>query len=153
MADKKKDKLGLTKLHFYFLLLGGVLMFGSSYIDYGYVGSFIGIMAGTIFFTALLVERYTIKIEEDREEDPKQHGLKGALIGGLIGGGFSGVITLHYFFFTYNIPLIDKPIDTWSIILFIPIGIITGVLVGYFLNYTTMKRDLKSIIPTESDNG
>jgi len=149
MADKNKDKLGVTKLHFYVLILGGVLMFASSNIEFGSVDSFIGIMAGTIFFTALLVERYTRKIEKHRENDPKQHGLKGALIGGLIGGGFSAVISLHYYFFTYNIPLIDKPMDTWSIIFLIPIGTITGVLVGYFLNYITMKRDLEPILPTE----
>ncbi|MFW6141930.1 MAG: hypothetical protein ACOC53_05155 [Candidatus Saliniplasma sp.] len=146
MLGKKKDKLALTKLHFYFLILGGALMFASSNIEYGYVDSFMGIMAGTIFFTALLVERYTGKIEKNRVNNPKQHGLKGALIGCLIGGGFSGVINV-----TYN--LFDGPSSTEFIILSILIAITTGVLVGFFLNYITMKRDIKPILPTESDNG
>lgn len=145
MVDEKKGRPGLTYLHLYFLIIAGLLMFVSSNIEYRYVDSLLSLVAGVTFLTTLLIEQFTKKIDKEGETTPKALGLIGSFIGALIGGIFSVITNIHFFIFTYNIPLIQEPRSTRIFILSILVGIITGAIVGFFLNYITMKHEFKPL--------
>ncbi len=142
MPKKKKNKVGFTKLHFYFLVFGGLLLAVSSTFEYGEVDFLLGIMSASIFLTALSTERFTKKFEKKREKNPKNRGFIGAILGVLIGAIFSGLINAHFMIFSNGI--VDEK-STGTIILSLLLGIITGAVTGYALNYITAKRGLEPL--------
>ncbi len=144
-----ENKLGLTKLHLYLLFLGGALLALSSMFEQGDINFLLGLMGGTIFFIALLTERYTKKFQKQKEKAPKEQGFLGAILGGLIGGVFSGVINLYYMLFSNG--LIDEK-GTVMMIISIVGTIIIGAVIGFLLNYIKIKQGFEPISPPTSDS-
>lgn len=136
MIDKKKK---FTKLHLYFLVVGGLLMIASTSFEHGYVDWLLGTIALAIFLPTLVSERHAKKIEQGKENTPIRHGLIGSIIGGVEAGVSIGI--LYYFFMPYRYGQRDIMI----VILFTLVGLITGAIVGFLITYLPKKRKFEPI--------
>jgi len=133
-----KEKI-FTKLHLYFIIIGGILMVASTSFKYGYVDWLLGNFAIAIFSPTIVAERYTRKIEKGTENSPLRHGLIGSVIGAVEGGVFTGI--LNYFF----MPFRYEQVNVSLIILFTLISIIIGAIVGFLITFLPKKREFEPL--------
>ncbi len=136
MANEKKENL--TKLHLYFIFIGGLLMVASTALNYGYVDWLLGTVAIAIFFPTILTDRFTKKIVKGTPSH-KKHGLIGALLSAVLGGIFTGIP--NYFFMPFKYGRRDILLT----FLFTGVGVIAGAIVGFLITYLPKKKEFEQI--------
>lgn len=130
MNRKNNTKSNMNKIQMYLFVITGILMLIYTSINYGYLDSLLGIIAGSIFISTLVTKKLSDKIH-------KKLDINYSLIGLLIGGLIAGLFMLPLDFFIY---FRDEQITISILIVFILASIFTGSIIGFLINYTTLKR-------------
>ncbi len=130
MNEKNDTKSNINKIQMYLFVIAGILLLIYTSINYGYLDSLLGTIAASIFISTLATSKLSERIN-------KKIDVNYSLIGLLIGGLIAGLVMLPVDIFIY---LRDEQITISILLVFILVSIITGSIIGFLINHTTLNR-------------